>query len=191
MTKKGKTKEKPKIKTIEVSAIELKKTDIKPEVRVIQPKKIEQEKKVKEEIDEFEDEFIEDNQFFDYPFMRRGPSLRIQPIAQQLEVELADIQLPKKEDENNQDQYRPVAQKDYSLNQKYELPGGTSYQVEPSQVSAPTSIAAASDPFLQQQKLRPSDAAGGYPGQQADRNYHSRLEDEAEKREKDKKRSQW
>lgn len=154
----------------------------KAEIKIIEPKKIEKKQEIDPE--EFE-EFMEDDSPVFNSFIRKSPSIRIQPVAAQLEIELSDI--PKKEEENNNhDQYKPAPEKNYSPGQKYELPGGTSYSnITPKEVFGSSSISAASNPFIQQSGVKPE--SGGYPGEQA-RNYQSGLEEEAEKKQREKRR---
>lgn len=123
-----------------------------------------------------EDYYIEDNNGF---FARRAPSLAQRPVVQ-LETELADIPIAKKEED-------PLQQKpgDYSPNQKYELGGSKGYEgMAPKQVTGTPTQDFSNQMFKPAQQF--SNTETGYPGQQADRNYQSSLEWEANQKKKQK-----
>ena len=162
----------------------------------IQEKKAEVIEKKQSKANNDIDEFIEDDDMagsapvFNYPFMRRLPTIRIQPIATNLEIELDDIPVAKKEDDNV-DQYKPAPEKNYSLNQKYELPGGSSYDsITPKQISS-------SSPTISPNFDNHMDAGRSfgnqsgtpiYPGQESsDRKYDSGLEQQTQSQQ-DKRR---
>lgn len=165
--------------------------------------KEEQDEEDDEEFDEDDEEFESEvinpgtSASFRYPFLRRMPTIRIQPITAPIEVELGDVPTQRKE-EDNADQYKPVnLEKNYSLNQKYELPGGASYEkITPKTVSAPVSPSL--DANFQEQTTRgfgvQSPSAPGYPGQESsERKYDSGLEQQTRERERDRerRRSMW
>jgi hypothetical protein len=178
-------KNKKKSKTINKVQAETKVQEKKPVVI--------EKKSAKEDI---EDEFIEDDESeafsiptFNYPFMRRQPTIRIQPIAANLELELDDIPVAKKEEETV-DQYKSVPEKNYSTNQKYELPGGASYDsITPKQIS--NSSPTISGDFSNQMNpggFGNQGATPGYPGQESgDRKYSSGLEQQT-KSQQDRRR---
>jgi len=165
-----------------------------------------QEDLEKEKQDEDEEEFDEDDEEFEseiinpgtsasfrYPFLRRMPTIRIQPIKAPIEVELEDLPSPKKE-EDNADQYKPVnLEKNYSLGQKYELAGGgASYdKMAPKTISAPVSLSL--DANFQEQTTRgfgPGASTSGYPGQESSgRKYDSGLEQQTKEQERGRRRS--
>jgi len=166
----------------------------------VQEKKAEViEKKQAEPSEEIEDEFLEEDDMiesapasFNYPFLRRIPTIRIQPIATNLEIELDDIPVAKKE-ENNVDQYKPAPEKNYSLNQKYELPGGASYDsLTPKQITStppPTLTPNFSDQMNAGRGFGNQNAeTPGYPGQESnERKYDSGLEQQT-RSEQDRRR---
>ena len=147
--------------------------------------------------EEIEDEFLEEDDrvesapTFNYPFLRRMPTIRIQPIATNLEIELDDIPVAKKE-EDVVDQYKSVPEKNYAINQKYELPGGASYDsITPKEIKAPPSPSLTPN-FSDQMNAgrgfgNQNNATPGYPGQDNDRKYDSGLEQQT-KSDQDRRR---
>jgi hypothetical protein len=193
-------KEKTLIDKIELKTNQ-KKEKKEPEKKVEVVKKEEkkpEKEKVTESDEEFEEEYFDDDfeggaspPSFSYPFMRRaGPPIRIQPISQQLEFGLEDISIPKKDEENNADQYKPTPEKNYSLGQKYEMAGGSSYaSIAPKGIKAPP-------PTLGSDFNTPgvgmgfgnSSATPGYPGGESqERKYDSGLESQT--RDQQRRRS--
>ena len=200
LDKKTTIEAKPEKKFIIEKKPETKVKEIKAEVVTEKPEEVDNE--IKEEL---EDEFFEDDigfierrplASFNYPFLRRAfsPGIRIQPIATNLEIDLDDIPVAKKE-EDNVDQYKPSPEKNYSLNQKYELPGsGASYDS-----LAPKTITASQPPTLTPNFIgdtmnasrgfgNQNTSTQGYPGQEPNtRNYDSGLEQQTQAQQ-DKRR---
>ena len=183
----AKTKEKvkkEKTNSGENAETKIKASFVSPETKV-QERRAEVITKKPEELDEeIEDEFLEEDMSpaFDrinYPFLRRLPSIRIQPIATNLEIELDDIPVAKKEEETV-DQYKSVPEKNYAINQKYELPGGASYDsITPKEIKAPPSPSLTpnfSDQMNAGRGFGNQPTTTGYPGQDNERKYDSGLE---------------
>lgn len=186
----AKTKEKTKEKSKKDKT--KKKIETIPEIQVIKPEIIKKETKEEEDIEE---EFLEDDSdfsdsfpsSFSYPFLRRAaPTIRIQPITTNLEIDLEDIQIPTKKEEDNNDQYKPTPEKNYSLNQKYELPSGASYDsMTPKQVAAPQPPTLTPNFSDQMNAARgfgnQNTPTPGYPGQESsERKYDSGLEQQTQ-----------
>jgi len=158
--------------------------EIVSETKVQEKKAVVIEKKPAQ--NDMEDEFFEDDDrgeqipTFNYPFMRRMPTIRIQPIAANLEIALDDIPTTKKE-EDTTDLYKPLPEKNYSLNQKYEIPGGgASYDsITPKQISSssPSISSGFSGPMDSARGFGNQSGTPGYPGQDTgERKYDSGLE---------------
>lgn len=170
-----------------------KKAEKEPEIKKEKIEIIEKEPE-EEDDDEEESESILLNQgtssTFRYPLMRTVvPTIRIQPITAPLEIELSDEPTKKEEDKN--DLYKPAQlDKNYSLNQKYELPGGSAYEAgTPKQVAAPVSsslIANFQDSVSQQRGFgNQNTSTSGYPGQESsERKYDSGLEQQTRDQER-------
>ena len=156
--------------------------EVEKEAQDEKPEDDEEAEEETEDDEEFEE--IEINpgstSSFRYPVLRRAaPAIRIQPITAPLEVELEDAPAPRENRGENADQYKPTPEKNYSLTQKYELPGSKSYEgIAPKQI---TQIGPPSS-------FRPPEGAG-YPGQQQEeRKYDSGLEQQT-KEERDRRRN--
>lgn len=190
--KKEKIKAETKVKAGFVSS-EAKVQEIKAEVIA---------KKPAEADEDIEDEFLEDESdftesapsSFNYPFLRRAaPTIRIQPIAANLEIELDDTPVAKKE-EDTVDQYKPVPEKNYSINQKYELPGGASYDsMTPKEIKAPASPTLTPNFSDQMNAGRgfgtQQTGTAGYPGQESnERKYDSGLEQQTQSQQDRRRR---
>jgi len=154
-----------------------KNTKVKEEIKieVIKPN----EKEIDEELEEeyFEDEEALDFSSFNYPFMRRAaPSIRVQPVITNLEIDLDDIPVARNNDEENGDQYKPSPEKNYSLGQKYELPGAGAYEE-----ATPKTIQSRPPGSDGGVSLGQGRETTGYPGQGSeDRKYDSGLERETQ-----------
>ncbi len=150
--------------------------EIEKEAQDEKPEEDEEAEEETEDDEEFED--IEVNpgstSSFRYPVFRRAAPIRIQPITAPLEIELEDAPSARENKEENADQYKPAPEKNYSLAQKYELPGSKSYEeITPKSITSPASPSS----------FRPEGA--GYPGQQQDeRKYDSGLEQQTKEQEK-------
>ncbi len=184
----AKTDKKPKKK--EEPTITVK----KPDVQIIEKKP---EIEDYDDDEEFESLLLNQgtSSTFRYPLMRGAmPSIRIQPVSAPLEIELGDIEIPVKEEETNGDQYKPInMDKNYSLNQKYEIAGGggSGYDsMAPKTVTAPVSPSLTpnfSDSMNAARGFGNQNTTAGYPGQESnDRKYDSGLEQQT--REQDRRR---
>ncbi len=182
---KDKTQEKKKEPVITVK---------KPEVEVIE------KKPQGEEFDEDDEDFVSEminqgtSSSYRYPFLRRMSTIRIQPVSAPLEIELGDIETPREKEEDNADAYKPAnLDKNYSLNQKYELAGGgASYdKMTPKTINAPVSLSLNpnfSDQMNAARGFGNQNTTASYPGQESgERKYDSGLEQQT--REQDRRRS--
>jgi hypothetical protein len=175
---------------------EKKEPEKKTEIIKKEEKKPEKEKVIESDEESFEEYFDDDSfegQFpsSGYPFMRRSaPSIRFSQTTPQLEIDLADIPLARNTEENNNDQYKPTPEKNYSLGQKYEVAGSSSYaSIAPKGIKAPP-------PTLGSDFNTPSTGMGfgntnttpGYPGGESqERKYDSGLEQQT--RDQQRRRS--